>query len=221
MERPNLVPSPFSASATAERVRFNRTGSTFSAIEVTVDLDRAVVGAEAGAGSAVPSPVPQGEDVGLKTVEQAVLTGLLERLHLVRVVIQEQPEEVPPLLAAGGQQAVAGLQVQLARIPVFDAPGDLAFGSNLGPELPAGVEQEKMDVQALGQPGEDLELRRRQRRDTEEAEPGGQPTDRGRRPVERGQETLLHPHPVDAPDRPDQLAPEGGVPGVATPPLPV
>ncbi len=74
-----------------------------------VDLDRTVIGAEAGAGSAVLPPVPQGEDVGLETVEQGVLAGLLELPQLVRVVIQEQPEEIPPLLAAGGQQAVAGL----------------------------------------------------------------------------------------------------------------
>ncbi len=78
-----------------------------------------------------------------------------------------------------------------------------------------------MDVQALGQPGEDLELRRRQRRDAEEAEPGGEPERFGRHTVERGQETRLHPHPVDAPDRPDQLAPEGRVPGLPAPPLPV
>ena len=36
MERPNLVPSPVSASAVAESVRLSLTGSTFSAMEVSV-----------------------------------------------------------------------------------------------------------------------------------------------------------------------------------------
>ena len=38
---------------------------------------------------------------------------------------------------------------------------------------------------------------------------------------QRGQEALLHLHPVAAADRPDQLAPERGVPRVAAAPLPV
>ena len=122
-----------------------------------MDLDRPVVSPDAGAGRPVLPPIPQVEDVCLETVEQAVLARLLELPHLVRIAIQEQRQKIPPLLAAGGQQAVAGLQVQLARIPVFDAPGDLAFGSNLGPELPAGIEQEEVDVEVVGQPGEDLE----------------------------------------------------------------
>ncbi len=33
---PNLVPSPFNASAVADSVRFSLTGSTFSEIDVTV-----------------------------------------------------------------------------------------------------------------------------------------------------------------------------------------
>jgi len=87
-----------------------------------MDLDRPVVSPDAGAGRPVLPPIPQVEDVCLETVEQAVLARLLELPHLVRIAIQEQRQKIPPLLAAGGQQAVAGLQVQLARIPVFDAP---------------------------------------------------------------------------------------------------
>jgi len=56
-----------------------------------------------------------------------------------------------------------------------------------------------VDVEVFGQPGEDLELHRRQRRDAEEAEPGGEPARRGRPTVQRGQEALLYPHPVGAP----------------------
>jgi hypothetical protein len=52
-----------------------------------MDLDRAVVGADEGAVRPVLAPIPEVKDVGLKTVEQAVLAGLFELHRLVGVVI--------------------------------------------------------------------------------------------------------------------------------------
>ena len=165
-----------------------------------VEADRFVGRQDRGPERARLGERAQRADVVLQLVEQAGLAVAGEEVdalldvgealqvagaRILAVVLVEQPDEVAPLLAPGGEQRmrvqVQVLLVERGRHPVAAALAGLrrtqqhAVGDDVGPVVLTGVVHAHQHLAPARQRGEHFERLARQGRDAEDHHPPGQP----------------------------------------------
>ena len=176
-----------------------------------VHLHRAIVRPQRQRRTVGSAPFAQMENVGLQDVQHVSAGRLGETVPLHARIGEQQIEKVPPLLAQRGQQRIADRQVRLVRVDLLAQPGEIALGPDIAPVFPTGIEQEQVDFRMPRQPGQQIQIRGRQRGHADDGDPLRQAAAVEIAAGQRCGELFLHPRPMRRP-APRQPPPQLGLP---------
>ncbi len=161
-------------------------------------------------GPLFPPAGPQIQYVALKLGQQGSRRWFLKILALLRILVQQQVQKFPTHLPPGRQERIPGFPPPAQRL--VPSALNLAPGEEIPPIFPAGIEQEQTDRAMPGQQGQDLDVKRRQRRNPEDADPLRQRAQRLGRPPGRLPQVPQQGRPVPARIRCHEGPPEPGLP---------
>ena len=146
--------------------------------------------------------VTQVKNIRLKVGQQAMFIDRHEAVLDVRFGGADRDEKFFSQTAQGCQQRMSLFHVQ--RIRVDCSLGDLAAQSvhsapaqDIGPVFSAGIQEEEIDRADSCEPGKDLKVKRRQVRNAEDRNAGGQTDGCDRKRVEPQQEISEKAGPVN------------------------
>ena len=159
------------------------------------------------------APLAQVQDVGLQAMQQRFAVGFGESVPLGSWIGLQQVDEIPPLLAEGGQQRIADRQIGVLRVGFLAQPGQIAFGPDVAPVFLAGIQHEQMQIHMTRQFRQQVQVQRWQRRHADDGDPLRQAAAIEIAIVQRLAELFLHSHPVRR-ARPRQPSPQFGLPVV-------
>src|SRR5919106_926209 len=121
-------------------------------------LDRTVIRVQGDGWAGDGSSITQVQNVRLDAMQKAVLARILEVVDTLGLVLLHEVDEVTAELAHGGQEAITRFEVEGFGIALRGMTGESPIGDDIPPIFLTGVQQEEVQIDALRQAHEEVEV---------------------------------------------------------------